>query len=113
MSNNMSIFSKKLVYLNYFLTRSVSVEYGDLRFWYIKKIRKRFNQSSICFSVDGFFSDFDDESFFSKESIDPFDRFFSAPWFDVNGDFHYCFAHFTPAYTNGVAKMLIQHRKTQ
>lgn len=102
-----------LYYLNDFLTRSVSMEYGDMRLGYIKKIRKCFNQSSVCFAINGFFPDFDDECFFSKQIFHPFDRFFSASWFDVNGDFHYCFAHFTPAYTNGVAKILIQHRNTQ
>ena len=102
-----------LYYLDHFLARGVPVKYGNMRFWYIKKIRERLNESSICFSIDRLFSDFDDESFFSKQIFHPFDRFFSASWFDVNSYFHYCFAHFTPAYTNGVAKILIQHRNTQ
>ncbi len=102
-----------LYYLNHFLARGMTVKYGNMRFWHIKKIRKCFNQSSVCFAINGFFPDFDDECFFSKQIFHPFDRFFSASWFDVNSYFHYCFAHFTPAYTNGVAKMLIQHRNTQ
>lgn len=64
------------------------MEDGDTGFWNIKEIRKSFYQTTICFTIDGLFSDFHDECFLSEEILHPFDGFFSASWFDTDSYFH-------------------------
>lgn len=82
-------------YFYNFVTRCVTIYNLDTWFWYFQKTRKCFNNSSICFSIDGFFSDFDDKCFFSKEIFYPFKRFTSASWFHLESNSH---SYLTNAY---------------
>ena len=54
----------------------------------MKKFRERFDESTIGCAIDRFFTDFYDEGFFTKEILDPFDRFVATSGFDMDGDFH-------------------------
>lgn len=66
----------------------MSVKYGDVWFWDIEEFRQSFYESFICFSIDRFFSYFDDECFLTKQILHPFDGFFPTTWFDMDGVFH-------------------------